>query len=135
MLANLDQQTSINTIRFLSGDMIQKPNSGHPGLPLDAAPMAYVLWTRFLKHYPGNPRWTDRDRFAVSAGHGSALMSVQLLHVRRFLSLGQSMARDAQAFLVANAPVYARRAILTYGSKPCQSDEQWPVRPDDGHVP
>jgi transketolase len=69
----LDQQC-VNTIRFLSVDMVQKADSGHPGLPLDAAPMAYVLWTRFLKYNPPNPNWVDRDRFVLSAGHGSALL-------------------------------------------------------------
>jgi len=69
----LDQQC-IATLRFLSVDMVQKADSGHPGLPLDAAPMAYVLWTRFLKHHPANPAWADRDRFVLSAGHGSALL-------------------------------------------------------------
>jgi len=64
----------INTIRFLSIDAIQKANSGHPGLPMGAAPMAYVLWTRFLKHNPENPEWWDRDRFVLSAGHGSMLL-------------------------------------------------------------
>ncbi|TAN08092.1 MAG: transketolase [Rhodanobacteraceae bacterium] len=73
MAADLDQ-TCINTVRFLSVDMIQKANSGHPGLPLGAAPMAYVLWTKFLKHHPANPHWVDRDRFVLSAGHGSALL-------------------------------------------------------------
>ncbi|MDE2224789.1 MAG: transketolase, partial [Xanthomonadaceae bacterium] len=72
MAADLDQ-TCVNTIRFLSVDMVQKANSGHPGLPLGAAPMAYVLWTKFLKHHPSNPHWVDRDRFVLSAGHGSAL--------------------------------------------------------------
>jgi transketolase len=71
--ADLDQ-TCVNTIRFLSVDMVQKANSGHPGLPLGAAPMAYVLWTRFLKHNPVDPHWVDRDRFVLSAGHGSALL-------------------------------------------------------------
>lgn len=70
----------INTLRFLSVDAVQRANSGHPGLPLGAAPMAYVLWTRFLKHNPGNPRWFDRDRFVLSAGHGSALL-YSLLHL------------------------------------------------------
>src|SRR5665811_1399012 len=70
--AQLDQ-LSINTIRFLSVDMVQKANSGHPGLPLGAAPMAYVLWTRWLKYNPHNPHWLNRDRFVLSAGHGSAL--------------------------------------------------------------
>jgi len=67
-------QLSINTIRFLSVDAVEKANSGHPGLPMGAAPMAYVLWTRFLKHNPTNPGWADRDRFVLSAGHGSMLL-------------------------------------------------------------
>jgi transketolase len=70
----------INTIRFLSVDAVQKANSGHPGMPLDAAPMAYVLWTRFLRHNPLNPAWFDRDRFVLSAGHGSMLL-YSLLHL------------------------------------------------------
>jgi transketolase len=70
----------INTLRFLSVDAVQKANSGHPGLPLGAASMAYVLWTRFLKHHPANPRWPDRDRFVLSAGHGSMLL-YSLLHL------------------------------------------------------
>ncbi len=69
----LDQQC-INTIRFLSVDMVQKANSGHPGLPLGAAPMAYTLWTRGLRFNPHNPHWCDRDRFVLSPGHGSALL-------------------------------------------------------------
>src|SRR5438067_264493 len=67
-------QLAINTIRTLSIDAVQKANSGHPGLPLGAAPMAYVLWTRFLRHNPRNPKWPDRDRLALSAGHGSTLL-------------------------------------------------------------
>ncbi|MGH8377592.1 MAG: transketolase, partial [Gammaproteobacteria bacterium] len=70
----------INTLRFLSVDMVQKANSGHPGLPMGAAAMAYVLWTRYLKHHPANPAWFDRDRFVLSAGHGSALL-YSLLHL------------------------------------------------------
>ncbi len=73
-------QLSINTIRFLSVDAVQKANSGHPGLPMGAAPMAYVLWTRHLKHSPANPKWPDRDRFVLSAGHGSMLL-YSLLHL------------------------------------------------------
>ena len=64
----------VNSIRTLSIDAVQKANSGHPGLPLGAAPMAYALWTRFLKHNPANPRWPNRDRFVLSAGHGSMLL-------------------------------------------------------------
>lgn len=76
---NLDQ-LAVNTIRTLSIDMVQKANSGHPGLPLGAAPMAYTLWTRYLRHNPANPRWINRDRFILSAGHGSALL-YSLLHL------------------------------------------------------
>ena len=64
----------INTIRTLSIDGVQKANSGHPGMPLGAAPMAYVLWTRHLGHNPTNPKWPDRDRFVLSAGHASMLL-------------------------------------------------------------
>ena len=78
-VSSLDQQC-IDTLRFLSVDMVQKANSGHPGLPLGAAPMAYVLWTKHLKQYPSTPEWVDRDRFVLSAGHGSALL-YSLLHV------------------------------------------------------
>src|SRR5690349_679995 len=64
----------INTIRMLSVDAVQKANSGHPGAPMGLAPAAYTLWTRFLKHNPRNPHWADRDRFVLSAGHGSMLL-------------------------------------------------------------
>ncbi len=70
----------INTIRFLAVDAVQKANSGHPGMPMGAAPMAFTLWTRFLRHNPVNPSWLDRDRFVLSAGHGSALL-YSLLHI------------------------------------------------------
>lgn len=73
-------ELSVNTLRFLSVDAVQKANSGHPGLPLDAAPMAYVLWTKFLRYNPGNPLWFNRDRFILSAGHGSTLL-YSLLHL------------------------------------------------------
>jgi len=77
---NALDELCINTIRALSIDAIQKADSGHPGLPLGAAPMAYVLWTQFLKHNPKNPKWYDRDRFILSAGHGSMLL-YSLLHL------------------------------------------------------
>jgi transketolase len=64
----------INTMRMLAVDAVQKANSGHPGLPMGGAPMAYVLWTRFLKHNPRDPKWANRDRFVLSAGHGSMLL-------------------------------------------------------------
>jgi transketolase len=74
------EMQSINAIRTLSIDAVQAANSGHPGLPLGAAPMAYVLWQELLKHNPANPKWADRDRFVLSAGHGSALL-YSLLHL------------------------------------------------------
>lgn len=94
--AELDNMC-VNTIRFLSVDAVQKANSGHPGLPMDAAPMAYVLWTRFLKYDPANPKWFDRDRFVLSAGHGSMLLysllyltgyDLPLEQIKQFRQLG-----------------------------------------------
>jgi transketolase len=73
-------QLCINTIRFLAVDAVEQAHSGHPGLPLGAAPMAYVLWDRFLRHNPRNPHWFNRDRFILSAGHGSMLLYA-LLHL------------------------------------------------------
>ncbi len=73
-------ELSINTLRTLSMDAVQKANSGHPGLPMGAAPMAYVLWARHLRHDPHDPSWLDRDRFVLSAGHGSMLI-YSLLHL------------------------------------------------------
>jgi transketolase len=70
----------VDTIRFLAVDAVEKARSGHPGLPLDAAPLAYLLWSRFLRHDPGDSKWWDRDRFVLSAGHGSALLYA-LLHL------------------------------------------------------
>ncbi len=70
----------VNTIRMLAVDMVEQAKSGHPGLPLGAASCAYVLWTRFLRHNPANPAWPNRDRFILSAGHGSALLYA-LLHL------------------------------------------------------
>lgn len=78
---NSDLQTkAINTLRFLSADGVQKANSGHPGLPMGAAAMAYTIWTRHLRHNPRNPKWAGRDRFILSGGHGSMLL-YSLLHL------------------------------------------------------
>ncbi|MEO6103565.1 MAG: 1-deoxy-D-xylulose-5-phosphate synthase N-terminal domain-containing protein, partial [Pseudoxanthomonas sp.] len=109
MMNTFDQQC-IDTLRFLSVDAVQKANSGHPGMPLGAAPMAYVLWTQFLKCNPGNPDWADRDRFVLSVGHGSALL-YSLLHLSGYdLSLD-----DIKAF-------------RQWGSKA-------PGHPERGHTP
>jgi len=88
---------AVDTLRFLAADMVQAANSGHPGMPMGAAPMAWTLWSRHLRHDPAAPDWADRDRFVLSAGHGSALL-YGLLHIfgydlpeaelRRFRQLG-----------------------------------------------
>ncbi|HNQ03698.1 MAG TPA: transketolase [Thiobacillaceae bacterium] len=104
------ERRAIDTIRFLAVDMIQQANSGHPGLPLGAAPLAFVLWTRFLKHHPANPHWFDRDRFVLSAGHGSALLYSLLYLTGYDLSL-----EDIRQF-------------RQWGSKT-------PGHPERGHVP
>ena len=74
------QTTAINAIRFLSADAVQQANSGHPGLPMGTAALAYTLWTRHLRHNPKNPGWANRDRFVLSGGHGSMLL-YSLLHL------------------------------------------------------
>ncbi len=100
----------INTIRMLSADGVQKANSGHPGTPMGLAPLAYLLWTQFLKHNPKNPNWGDRDRFVLSAGHASMLL-YSLLHLSGYdLSL-----EDLKAF-------------RQWGSKT-------PGHPEYGHTP
>ena len=100
----------INTIRMLAVDAVQKANSGHPGMPMGAAAMAYVLWPRFLKHNPKNPHWPDRDRFVLSAGHGSMLLYSLLYLTGYDLSL-----EDLKAF-------------RQWGSKT-------PGHPEYGHTP
>lgn len=83
------QELAINTIRTLSIDAVQKANSGHPGLPMGAAAMAYTLWQKHLRHNPHNPKWDNRDRFVLSAGHGSMLI-YSLLHLTGYdLSLDE----------------------------------------------
>ncbi|MGM9926347.1 MAG: transketolase [Bacillus sp. (in: firmicutes)] len=81
-MKNIDQ-LSINALRTLSIDAIEKANSGHPGMPMGAAPMAYTLWTKYMNHNPKNPKWFNRDRFVLSAGHGSALL-YSLLHLSKY---------------------------------------------------
>jgi len=82
-------QLSINTIRLLSVDAVQKANSGHPGLPMGSAPMTYVLWQNHLRHNPKDPKWPNRDRFVLSAGHGSMLL-YSMLHLTGYdLSLDE----------------------------------------------
>ena len=77
------EKKAIDTIRFLAVDAVENANSGHPGMPMGAAPMAHVLWTRHLRFNPKDPRWPNRDRFVLSAGHGSMLIYA-LLHLAGF---------------------------------------------------
>ena len=84
-----DALTAINTVRFLSIDAVNKANSGHPGMPMGCAPMAYLLWTEFMRHNPSDPQWFNRDRFILSAGHGSMLL-YSLLHLSGYESVSVS---------------------------------------------
>jgi transketolase len=109
----------INTIRILSADAVQNANSGHPGLPMGTAAMAYTLWTRFLRHNPRNPQWFDRDRFILSAGHGSMLLysllfltgyDLSLDEIKRFRQWGSKTPghperRDAPGVEVTTGPL------------------------------
>ncbi len=99
-----------NTIRFLAADMVEAANSGHPGMPMGAAPMAWTLWSRHLKHDPTDPTWADRDRFVLSAGHGSALLYA-LLHLFGY-----------------DLPIAELKAFRQLGSKT-------PGHPEVGHTP
>jgi transketolase len=103
-------QLCINTIRMLAADAVEKARSGHPGMPLGAAPTAYVLWTRFLRHNPANPFWPNRDRFVLSAGHGSALLyallhltghDIPLDEIRRFRQWGSKTPGHPEYHLAA----------------------------------
>jgi transketolase len=100
---------SINTLRFLAVDAVQQANSGHPGMPMGAAPMAHTLWSRFLKFDPADPSWADRDRFVLSAGHGSMLLygllhlagyGVSLEDLKRFRQWGAHTAGHPESFLL-----------------------------------
>jgi transketolase len=111
---NIDQ-LCINTIRTLSIDAIQKANSGHPGLPLGMAPTAYILWTKFLRHNPKNPKWFNRDRFVLSGGHGSMLIysllhltgyeSISLEDIKQFRQYGSSTPGHPENHLTAGVEV------------------------------
>jgi len=78
--ANPSMRDMANAIRALSMDAVEKANSGHPGMPMGMAPTAYALWTRIMNHNPANPQWLNRDRFVLSAGHGSMLL-YSMLHL------------------------------------------------------
>ena len=90
-----EEQLTINTLRVLSSEAIEKAKSGHPGICLGAAPMAYALFSRHLKHNPKNPNFFDRDRFVLSAGHGSALL-YSLLHIFGYGLTKEDMMRFRQ---------------------------------------
>ncbi len=104
------RQTAINTIRFLAVDMVEKANSGHPGAPMGQAAMAYLLWTKYLRHNPANPAWPNRDRFVLSCGHASALL-YSLLHLSGY-----------------DLPMEELESFRQWGSKT-------PGHPEHGHTP
>lgn len=104
------QSLSINALRILALDAVEQAKSGHPGMPMGMAPTAYVLWTEFLKHDPRDPQWPDRDRFVLSAGHGSMLL-YGLLHLSGY-----------------DLPLEELRRFRQWGSKT-------PGHPEYGHTP
>jgi transketolase len=108
------QQRAINTIRFLSADAVQKANSGHPGLPMGAAAMAYTLWMRHLRFNPKNPQWPDRDRFLLSGGHGSMLLysllfltgyDLPLEELKNFRQFGSKTPGHPESFITPGVEV------------------------------
>ena len=109
------EELSINSIRFLAVDAIEKSKSGHPGLPMGAAPLAFVLWDRFLRHNPKNPQWFNRDRFVLSAGHGSMLQyallyltgydSVTIDDIKQFRQWGSKTPGHPENFVTAGVEV------------------------------
>ena len=100
-------QICVNTIRMLAIDIVQRADSGHPGMPMGAATMAHVLWTRHLRHNPKNPQWFDRDRFVLSAGHASALLYSLL-----FLTGYDVTMDDLQRFRQWRSRTAGRRRLL-----------------------
>ena len=101
---------AVNTIRFLAIDAVEKANAGHPGRPMGAAAMAYVLWTRFLRFNPKNPKWPDRDRFILSAGHGSMLLYALLYLTGYDLSLDDLKEFRHYGSLTPGHPEYGHTA-------------------------
>ncbi len=109
------EELCINSIRFLAIDAVEKANSGHPGLPMGAAPMAFVLWDRFMRFNPKNPKWLNRDRFVLSAGHGCMLQyalmyltgydSVPLEEIKQFRQLGSKTPGHPENFLTEGVEV------------------------------
>ena len=93
---NINQKAA-NALRILSADQVQQANSGHPGLPLGAAPIAYELWANHMNHNPKNPNWKNRDRFVLSAGHGSALL-YSLLHMFGYEGMTLDQLKDFRQF-------------------------------------
>lgn len=108
MVSREQHDRMANAIRFLSMDAVEKANSGHPGLPMGCADIATVLFTRFLKYDPKQPHWADRDRFILSAGHGSMLYSLLYLTGYEDMTIEQitsaSLARRPQAILSTATP-------------------------------
>ena len=109
------EQLCINSIRFLAVDAVEKASSGHPGLPMGAAPMAFVLWDKFMRHNPKNPQWFNRDRFVLSAGHGSMLQyallylagydSVSIEDIKQFRQWGSSTPGHPENFVTSGVEV------------------------------
>ncbi len=135
----------VNTLKFLAVDAIEAANSGHPGLPMGAADLAFVLWSRFLRHDPADPHWPDRDRFLLSPGHGSMLL-YGLLHLsgydlpldelKRFRQWGRrprGTPRCTSPRASRSPPGRSGRASPTAWAWP--SRRRWPRRASPGSSP
>ena len=121
----MDVQTAVNAIRILSADQVQKANSGHPGLPLGAAPIAYELWANHMVHNPKNPKWINRDRFILSAGHGSAML-YSLLHLFGYdLPLSELKRFRQLDSLTPGHPEYGHTAGVEATTGPWELVSEW----------
>ncbi len=124
----------INAIRMLSIDAVQQADSGHPGMPMGAATMAYILWTRHLRHNPKNPSWPDRDRFVLSAGHGSMLLysllflmgyDLTLQELQQFRQLKSRTPGHPERGVTPGVEVTTGRSVKVSGALGRASDERW----------
>ena len=121
-------QLSINTIRTLSMDAVQKANSGHPGAPMALAPVAYLLYTKVMKHNPANPHWFDRDRFVLSAGHASMLL-YSTLHLSGYGGRWRTSRTSASSAAPPRATPSTRpTAPPAWRSPPARSARAWAMR-------
>ena len=120
----VDQKTielAINAVRFLSIDGVNKANSGHPGLPMGCAPMGYILYNEYMQHNPKHPKWFNRDRFVLSAGHG-CMLQYSLMHLTGYESVTVSTSKKLQQFAQPSCGL-TNRCVLQLDD--CKQFRQW----------